>query len=73
VQSTTKVKYIALWDEGQEALWLRNLYQELGYLQDKPTKIYCNNVSAMAIAKNPLYHKRTKHIDTKFHWICEKV
>ena len=23
--------------------------------------------------KNPLYHKRTKHIDTKFHWICEKV
>jgi hypothetical protein len=73
VQSTTEAKYIAIWDGGQEALWLRNLYQELGYLQDQPTKIYCDNASTVAITKNPLYYKRTKHIDTKFHWIHEKV
>src|SRR5258708_8822271 len=72
-QSTTEAEYIALWEGGQEASWLRNLYQELGYPQCTPTTIYCDNTSAVAIAKNPLYHKRTKHIDTKFHWICEKV
>src|SRR5258707_4592507 len=73
VQSTTEAEYIALWEGGQEASWLRNLYQELGYPQRMPTTIYCDNTSAVAIAKNPLYHKRTKHIDTKFHWIREKV
>ncbi len=38
-----------------------------------PTIIYYDNISAVAIAKNPLYYKRTKHIDTKFHWIHKKV
>ncbi len=66
-QSTTKVEFIALWEGRQEAQWLRNLYQELGYTQEKPTTIYCNNTSAVAIMKNPMYHKQTKHIDTKYY------
>ncbi len=67
VQSTTEAEFIALWEGGQEAQWLRNLYQELGYTQEKPTTIYCNNTSAVAIMKNPMYHKQTKHIDTKYY------
>ena len=57
MQSTTEVEFIALWKGGQEAQWLRNLYQELGYTQEKPMMIYCDNTSAVAIAKNPTYHK----------------
>jgi Reverse transcriptase (RNA-dependent DNA polymerase) len=72
-QSTTEAEYIALWEGGQEIAWLRNLYRELGYSQSAPTIIYCDNTGAVAIAKNPLYHKRTKHIDTKYHWVREKV
>ncbi len=56
-QSTTEAEFIALWKGGQEAQWLRNLYQELGYAQEKPTMIYCDNTSAVAIAKNPTDHK----------------
>ena len=72
-QSTTEAEFIALWEGRQEAQWLRNLYQELGYAQEKPTTIYCDNTSAVAIAKNPTYHKRTKHIDTKYYWVHEKI
>ncbi len=57
VQSTTEVEFVTLWEGGQEAQWLRNLYQELGYAQEKPTMIYYDNTSAVAIAKNPTYHK----------------
>ncbi len=32
MQLTTEAEFIALWEGGQEAQWLRNLYQELGYL-----------------------------------------
>ncbi len=57
MQSTTEAEFITLWEGGQEAQWLRNLYQELGYAQEKPTMIYCDNTSAVTIAKNPTYHK----------------
>ena len=35
--------------------------------------IYCDNSSAIALSKNYVFHKRTKHIDTKFHYIRELV
>ena len=72
-QSTTEAEYIAMWDAAKEASWLRNLYRDLGYTQPEPTQIMCDNTSAVAIAKNPLYHKRTKHIDSHYHWVREKV
>lgn len=37
--------------------------------QDGPTTIYCDNKST--IAKNHVFHKRTKHIDTRYHFIRE--
>ena len=48
---------------------LRSLCQE----QEKGTVIYCDNSSAIALSKNFVFHKRTKHIDTKFHYIRELV
>ena len=48
---------------------LRSLCQE----QVKGTVIFCDNSSAIALSKNSFFHKRTKHIDTKFHFIRELV
>jgi Reverse transcriptase (RNA-dependent DNA polymerase) len=73
VQSSTEAEYIALWEAGKEASWLQNLYRELRLTQQNPTKITCDNTGAVAIAKNPIFHKRTKHINSRFHWVREKV
>jgi hypothetical protein len=35
--------------------------------------IWCDNVSALALASNPVYHARTKHIEVDYHFIREKV
>ena len=35
--------------------------------------IFCDNSSAIALSKNSVFHKRTKHIDTRFHYIRELV
>ncbi|XP_070029551.1 putative F-box/LRR-repeat protein At5g02700 [Nicotiana sylvestris] len=35
--------------------------------------VYCNSQSAIDLSKNSMYHARTKHIDVKYHWICEQV
>jgi len=72
-KSSTEAEYITLWEAGKEASWLRNLYNELGFTQTEPTIIMQDNTSTVAIAKNPMFHKCTKHIDSHFHWIREKI
>jgi hypothetical protein len=71
--SSTEAEYICLSDAAREAIWLRNLYAEIGFPQEEPTLIYGDNQSALAIADNPRYHKRTKHFDIKHHFIRDQV
>jgi len=73
-QSSTKAEYVALLGAVQEASWLRNLYSELGLLnEDKPMLIQGDNEGSLAIARNPKFHQRTKHIDLHWHLICNLI
>ena len=71
--STTESEYVALSEAGKEASWLRNLYEELGFPQLTSTVINCDNNGCIAMAKNPQFHKKAKHIATKWHWIRDLV
>ncbi|RVW79649.1 Retrovirus-related Pol polyprotein from transposon RE1 [Vitis vinifera] len=46
-----------------EALWLRLLLQNLGYLSRQPIRLFCDNKAACDIAHNPVQHDRTKHVE----------
>ena len=56
-----------------QAVWMRRILRSLCQEQVKGTVIYCDNNSAIALSKKNLFHKRTKHIDDKFHYIRELV
>ena len=71
--SSTESEYIALADATREAVWLSNLLKGLEFTQLKPILIYGDNGGSLSIAKNPQYHKRTKHFDTRNHYIRQKV
>ncbi len=71
--STAEAEYVALGSATQEAIWLRRLMTDLNIEQIKPTVIREDNQGAIAMAKNPIGHKRTKHIDIKHHFIREAV
>uniref|UniRef100_A0A803MZM1 Reverse transcriptase Ty1/copia-type domain-containing protein n=1 Tax=Chenopodium quinoa TaxID=63459 RepID=A0A803MZM1_CHEQI len=62
--SSCDAEYIASPSAVCEALWLRNLLQELCHAQEESTIVYVDNVSAIKLAKNPVQHGRSKHIDT---------
>ena len=70
---TAKAKYMAMASASREIMWLRNLFKELGYTQREVTTLYSNNQSAITIAYNPQYHKRSKHFRMKDNHIREKV
>ena len=70
--STAEAEYIALAAAAQEDVWLQSLLQQLSGIKIS-TVMYDDSQSAIAIAKNPQWHGRTKHIDIKFHYIREQV
>lgn len=70
--STTEAEYVAASAATRGAMWLRKLLRDLGHSCVEATKLYVDNQSAIRLVKNPEFHKRTKTIDIRYHYIREK-
>ncbi|KAG8489064.1 hypothetical protein CXB51_017032 [Gossypium anomalum] len=70
-QSTAEAEYIAAAAAVNQAIWLRKLLSDLNEEQSEATKIMVDNQSAVAIAKNPVFHGKTKHFKIKLHFVRE--
>ena len=68
--STTEAEYMAVTEAVKEAIWLQGLLGELG-MEQKHIKVHCDSQSAIHLAKNQVYHARTKHIDVRYHFVRE--
>ena len=71
--STAESEYIALSSAAQEAVWLRRLFVDLGEDCTQPLTIMEDNQGAIAMTNNPVQHRRTKHIDIRYHFVREHV
>ena len=71
--SSCEGEYIALSSCARAAVWLQRLLNELGEQQEAPTMIHVDNTSAIALARNPECHARTKHIKLHFHYIRQAL
>ncbi|KAL0552141.1 hypothetical protein IC582_011238 [Cucumis melo] len=69
---TAEAEYIAAGSTCTQLIWMKNMLHEYGFKQDIMT-LYCNNMNAIDILKNPVQHSRTKHIDIKYHFIRELI
>ena len=67
-QSSAEAEYYAAVAAGNEAVWIKQLLAELGHPQGT-VPIYEDNEACIALTKNPENHKRTKHIQVKYHVI----
>ena len=59
---------MAVTEAVKEVIWLQGLLEELGVVQEHVC-IYSDSQSAIHLAKNPVYHLRTKHIDVRYHFV----
>uniref|UniRef100_A0A5B7C753 Uncharacterized protein n=1 Tax=Davidia involucrata TaxID=16924 RepID=A0A5B7C753_DAVIN len=56
-----------------ELYWIRMLLKDLHVPILSPPILWCDNVGALALASNPVFHARTKHIEIDYHFVREKV
>lgn len=71
-KSSAESEYRAMASAAAEVTWVR-LLEELGVSNLKPVTLNCDNQSALHIAKNPVFHERTKHIELDCHFTRDKV
>ena len=58
----------------EEGLYLQMLQLEMGIGdEDGGTLLLLDNRSTIKLAKSPVFHKRSKHIEIKYHLIREKL
>ena len=70
-KSTAEAEYRSMSSASSEIVWLRRLLCEFGVFLKGPTPLYADNTSAIRIAKNVVFHERTKHIEIDCHFICQ--
>jgi hypothetical protein len=60
-------------DVTSEMIWVRRLLIELEVVFNNLMRLYCDSQSAIHIAKNQVFHERTKHIEVDCHLIRDRV
>jgi hypothetical protein len=71
--STMEAEYMAACAAAQEAIWLIKLLKEFGCIFTKPVILLEDNVAAIHLSKNPGDFSKSKHIDTRYHFVREQV
>ncbi|KAM2975746.1 hypothetical protein FF1_001874 [Malus domestica] len=71
-RSSTEAEYRQLAYTAATLSWFRNLFHDL-HLYLTPPQLWCDNISALAVASNPVYQARMRHVEVDYHYVREKV
>jgi hypothetical protein len=69
--STAEAEYIAVGSCCTQIIYLKQSFVDYN-IKLGSVPLLCDNESAVKIAKNPVLHSRTKHIDIRHHFLREK-
>ena len=72
-RSSAEAEYRAMSYTYSEVQWLLELLTAFGITQTESIPMYCDNKAALHIATNPVFHERTKHIESDCHIIRDAV
>ncbi|KAL1191224.1 Retrovirus-related Pol polyprotein from transposon RE2 [Cardamine amara subsp. amara] len=71
--SSCEAEYRALSLTVREVLWLKNLLLDFDIYQTEPIIVHCDNMAAIQLSQNPVFHERTKHIERDCHFIRDEI
>ena len=70
--STAKAEYVAAAACCSHLLWIRQHLEDFG-IHIKAIPLIYDNTSAVSMGKNPVHHKRTKHIDVRHNFLRDNI
>ena len=68
---TLEVEFIVAASCACQGIWLRRVLEEVKYSQQGPIMLFCDNNLAIKLSKNSVLHGKSKHIDTRFHFLLD--
>ena len=70
-----EAEYIACSIATYEAIWLRSFLQDLNLTPkvDDPIELLCDNTTAIQFTKDPKFHRKTKHIKRRYHFVQDAI
>lgn len=71
--SSCEAEFMAATATACQGIWLHRLLSQIADVRAGPVVIYIDNKSAIDLARNPVFHGRSKHIDVRYHFIRECV
>ena len=72
-RSSTEAEYRAMANTTAELTWLTYILRDLHLPLISPPVLYCDNISALHMTINPVFHARSKHIELDYHFVREQV
>ena len=72
-RSFIEAEYRNLASPTAEVFWIRMVLKDLGIFIPNPPLLWCDNLSTLALASNPVFHAHTKHIEVDYHFVREKA
>ena len=66
--SSTEAEYVALCQVAKESVWMLDFLGGLGVSICNAMVVNVDNQGAIALARNPVFHDRSKHIDIQYHY-----
>ena len=71
--SSCEAEYVAAAAAACQGIWLNRLVADMMGTKQPKVKLYMDNMAAIALSKNPVHHDRSKHIDTRYHFLRECI
>ena len=71
--SSCEAEYIAITSAICQGVWIARLVMEVMGVKLEAVKIMVDNQSAIMLSKTSAHHNRTKHIDTRYHFIRDCI
>jgi hypothetical protein len=72
-RSSAEAKYHSMASTTCELKWIKEVLSSLGVSHSMPIQLYCDSQATLHIAKNHVFHGRTKHIDVDCHFIRDEI
>jgi hypothetical protein len=71
-QSTTEAEYVAAASCCSQILWIVHTMRDFAVRFER-VSLMCDNTSVISVAKNPIFHKKMRHVERRYHFLRDHV